>query len=1086
MKILKGKPKSGKTARFIDETARLLKSNNEPLVIVPGRFQKELFIKKLSAATGGFTGRPVFTLDEFIRATVENSAYRKSHPVNALSDFETFLIIRLIAEKRAPDFRYFMDIQNSPGIIRMLHSLILELRAAAILNRDVIHDEMGNPDKWHDIKLIYGEYERLLTEKGLYDYYLYTRTASEIIGNDTPAGYSALYFDGFFDFTAAQFGFVSSLIRTFENSGKPVQMAIPDTDYPVIGDTLKMFEKNFDVEYINIGEGNHPFSVLAERFLKFSKTPVDVDKIYEIDGYGKYREIELIACEIARLKAQGNLEYNDFAVVVRNPEEYDHLIDGIFTNFGIPFYYTKDKPLRTNPAIGYILHLFRCAVKGMDSVDLLSIANSGYTHNRDWKSLSGTEFLYHEYYQGTKDEWISYIDNKIGYYRGELENKDQPADDGDDLSADRLSEKLRRLTDFRDKFTRFVGLLFRFRSGDNVTFGEFNTWLFNLIAASGMERTIDDHDLKNSPEYWIVTKDYTAFQKLKKLLVSLQTALRVLESEKFSFDELYKLFTEIVKETRYRYEIFPGNCVKILTPYDLRETDFHTVFITGLNEGEFPGLAALSILNQNERIRLNERFRNMILPTEEKRTDLERFDFYIAVSRPTHNLYLCRNSFSEKGDYNLPSFFLNTIYRSVPQEAIVSIPPREPDQAFPPKLFDIVPTSEWLKIYDLRFFISTHHPFLGAELRGELRENLPFLRYADDMAAYAGRINRENEAFLSGVLPQDIRAMGILDDKPRLDTAIGTFQSEHGYSATMLETMGNCRYAFFMKYLLELKPETYPENTIRDDYKGIFLHEVLFHYVTSTINDDMNELPNYKMLDLAIGLALRSGKNGKSGGMVFDYEVEFYRKTLHDFVMFEKELRENYLPDKLEFRIENSELSIHGKKVRVQGKIDRIDKGDGANSYRIIDYKSGNVSKYSANYSQIPLRLFQLYLYAASYMKLIMKEDAIKELNYISILSFVDAKDGLVFSSAGESADFPSEWDKKQREIALLASLMENGNLSPFTVKSDFDADQEIPVFYQSKPEIHLAGFETKDKCGLCEFRDICRREPKREETFYR
>ena len=1086
MKILRGKPKSGKTARFIDEIAYLLKSNNEPLVIVPGRFQKELFIKKLSAATGGFTGRPVFTLEEFIRATIENSSFRKSHPVNTLSDFETFLIIRLIAEKRAPEFRYFMNIQDSPGIIRMLHSLILELRAAAILNRDVIHDEMSNPDKWHDIKLIYGEYERLLADKGLYDYYLYTRTASEIIGKETPAGYNALYFDGFFDFTAAQFGFVSSLIRTFENSGKPVQMAIPDTDYPVIGDTLKMFEKTFDVEYIEIDEGNHPFSILAERFLKFSKIPVDIDKIYEIDGYGKYREIELIASEIARLKALGNLEYNDFAVVVRNPEEYDHLIDGIFTNFGIPFYYTKDKPLRTNPAIGYILHLFRCAVKGMDSIDFLSIANSGYTHNHDWKSLSGSEFLYNEYYQGTKDEWISYIDNKIGYYRGELDKKDRHPDDEDDLSAVKLTDKLRRLTDFRDKFIRFVDLLFRFRSGDNVTFGEFNTWLFNLIAASGMERTIDDHDLKNSPEYWIVTKDYTAFQKLKKLLVSLQTALRVLESEKFSFDELYKLFTEIVKDTRYRYEIFPGNCVKILTPYDLRETDFHTVFITGLNEGEFPGLASLSILNQNERIRLNERFRDMILPTEEKRTDLERFDFYIAVSRPTHNLYLCRNSFSEKGDYNLPSFFLNTIYRSVQKETILSIPPREPDQAFPPKLFDIVPTSEWLKIYNLRFFISTHHPYLTTELREQLRVSLPFLRYADDMAAYAIGINAENQAFLSGGFSQDTRMLGILHDKSRLDTAIESFQRDHGYSATMLETMGNCRYAFFIKYLLELKPETYPENTIRDEYKGLFLHEVLFHYVTSTMKDDPGELPNYKMLDLAIGLALRSDKNSRSGGMVFDYEVEFYRKVLHDFVMSEKELRENYLPDKLEFRIENSEIDIHGKKVRVQGIIDRIDQADGASSYRIIDYKSGNVSRYSANYSRVPLRLFQLYLYAASFMKLIMKEDAVKELNYISILSFSDMKDGVVFPSSEESADFPSEWNKKQREIALLASLMENGNLSPFTVKSDFDADQEIPAFYQSQQDAPLTGLETKDKCGLCGFRDICRREPKREATFYR
>ncbi|OHD54613.1 MAG: hypothetical protein A2Y33_04390 [Spirochaetes bacterium GWF1_51_8] len=1082
MNILFGKPKSGKTSRIVKTVRKDIEARRQPLLLLPARYLKDSLTLRLAKEMGGFAGKTLFTFDEIVRAVVERSDFRKQGRIAVLSDFETFLLIRLIAQDISSEFKYFKNIHSYPGLIELLHGLIRELRAATLLHKEINPPEQENPAKWEDIRLLYAEYEKLLLSRNLFDEMLYIETAAKIVKEEGITDFDSLYIDGFYDFTAVQFLFIKALIDEFERANKPVTVALPDSEFPLIRDTFTLFHDSFHVETERLPDPENTFSLLAERILSFdnSRKPLELPSdrnVTLIDGFGKAREVELIALEIKRLAGTGNVEYNNIGVLVKNSGDYDHLIENCFRNFNIPFFNTKDKPLKSNPAVGYLLHLFRCAVKGIDSVDLISISNSGYTRSNVWRGLADSGSFLDEYFHGRRTEWENYIDGRIAFYRESAENLARKDLLDDELDIDTLER-------FRENYFSFLELLFRFDNNDRITFHDFNRWIADLIDASGMKKAVENQRSKNSSDYWIVSKDFTAFQKLKKILTGLRNAMKYMESDKIIFSDLFDLFSEIVSDTRYRYELFPEQCVKILTSYDLRETSFQTLFITGMNDGEFPGSLPVSILDQRERIKLNERARRILLPTEERRTGQERFDFYIAVSRPSDNLYLCRNSFDEKGEFHLPSLFINEIRRNI-SGRIISIPPVEGDEQFSLRLFDIVPSVEWIKIHDPAFFFATHYQMLSERFkndparRRELEKHLPGLANSLLMSSYMKKIDAEKAHSETGDIPPGARIQGILGGAEGFSDSIEEFKSHYPLSATLLENLGGCRYAFFLRYLIGVRKEDYPENKIKDVNKGLFLHDVMEKYLTATRLHEPGELPDSTELENAIGLAVDEFKRHRSHGLVFDFESEYYRTLLIHFCNAEKELRNEYTPEHFEFPLDKISLDLDGDKLVMKAQIDRIDKTAGGETYRIIDYKSGKVDQKAKDTKTIPLLGFQLYLYAAAFEAVFQGKDVIRELSYISMISPEKLTEGRVFPNDDETP-FPEIWELKKREIKLLMSLLEKGNLSPYTLPCDFEDDIEIPGFYVSKKN-NETPLESNDKCGHCDYVYICRRANKKQ-----
>lgn len=193
------------------------------------------------------------------------------------------------------------------------------------------------------------------------------------------------------------------------------------------------------------------------------------------------------------------------------------------------------------------------------------------------------------------------------------------------------------------------------------------------------------------------------------------------------------------------------------------------------------------------------------------------------------------------------------------------------------------------------------------------------------------------------------------------------------FSVSQLEAFNSNPYEHFIKY--GLKPREYNTYDISSLDVGNILHYYMKEYIenkyiklnnkeSNEIFDDIifNNVEDYKIEDHKNKFYLKQLKNNANQySKIIDKKLSL---TNVEKFMLEKEYRKKRTSD--EDVIDAIEVDIDGKKVLLEGKIDRIDEFiyNGKKYYRIIDYKTGgknfNIAKI---YAGIDMQLL-LYLNA--------------------------------------------------------------------------------------------------------------------------
>ena len=127
--LVLGPFRSGKTGYIIDILKKEINAKSNPLVLVPTRILRDEFSLTTAGAAGGYPGRIVYTLGEFVQSILSSSR----HNLRQISEFESYVIIRMIIERNKNKFVYFRDIGIYSGVIRLIYSVIMELRAGSTL-----------------------------------------------------------------------------------------------------------------------------------------------------------------------------------------------------------------------------------------------------------------------------------------------------------------------------------------------------------------------------------------------------------------------------------------------------------------------------------------------------------------------------------------------------------------------------------------------------------------------------------------------------------------------------------------------------------------------------------------------------------------------------------------------------------------------------------------------------------------------------------------------------------------------------------------------------------------------------------------
>ena len=287
---------------------------------------------------------------------------------------------------------------------------------------------------------------------------------------------------------------------------------------------------------------------------------------------------------------------------------------------------------------------------------------------------------------------------------------------------------------------------------------------------------------------------------------------------------------------------------------------------------------------------------------------------------------------------------------------------------------------------------------------------------------------------------------------------------EQTFSASKLEMLAACPYAYFLREILKLKPiETvdFDANKWLDaKTRGSLLHKI-FELFLKKLKED-GEKPNYlKHLELIKKIAQHAieeerQRSAPPNERVYQNEVNDILHCCDIFLKEEEVFYTEHEPVAFEysFGINGEKPAVltlaNGDNALVAGKIDRVDLNQ-AGKKHIIDYKTGSTYGYKERNAFNGGRQLQHVIYAlAIEQHLQLEAGTVTESSYY----FPSAKGN------GERVVFKQTSTLREDGIHILTKLIE------IIKQGDFSMTDDI------------------NDCRYCSYKTVCRRDSYQTETF--
>lgn len=387
LRIVYGRAGAGKTRFVQEEIVDELKrqADGEPIfLIVPD--QMSFSTEYQLAADYGMNG--------MIRAqavTFKRLAWRVLQEVGGISrkEVDTFgyrMLIRSLLEDHRDDFQLFRRAAGKRGFTDQIEQLVKEFARYCV---DCIElgsirsslTEAGAPrtllDKAEDLELILTEIENRLG-KVFVDSEGHLALLSEKIPYSDLVKSATIYIDGFVTFTAREYEILFELMK----HAKSVTIALPMDEQTDPNDEQALFYQSANTarrlteqattEGIEI---DHPVHLdLSRRFnnpeLQHIEQHFDDFPTPTIQGSGhvtlveasnRRAEMHAVARAI-RDQVRNGFRYNEIAILYRQPEIYDELINTIFPQYEIPYFISQKKSMLHHPLIEFSRSILEAVV----------------------------------------------------------------------------------------------------------------------------------------------------------------------------------------------------------------------------------------------------------------------------------------------------------------------------------------------------------------------------------------------------------------------------------------------------------------------------------------------------------------------------------------------------------------------------------------------------------------------------------------------------------------------------------------------------------------------------------------------------
>jgi len=976
--LLHGPAASGKTAAaletyrsFTDEAGRsgcLLLVPNAPTAarlrrVLVGTAPRGLLVAPGVLTFAALAGR-------ILAAASESETPRPTAVPRAISALERNLLLgRIVDELHAAGRLSALGaVADTPGLVRTLDAAIAELKRAAIDPRrlaDVISAKSG---KSHDLLEVYRCYQDELGRSNRWDvegqmWLARDRLSAARAAGGRPPGLDdvrAIVVDGFTDFTPTQLEILTLLSGNLER----LVIALCWGDDPRqrmwhwAGRTRRNIHSAFGAGLTEIDTRRRrdlapqDLGRLWRKVFDFDAPACEASGgLHVIAAAGIDAEVAAVARRVKRLLLDGS-PAGSIAVTARSMDVYRPAIERIFAEHDIPLS-PAPVALTDSPIVRFLLDAASLAPT-FDSRHVLRVIKNSYFRPQalgqfDESVTATAEMLIRE---GNVLQGRAAYADAAARVAARIARRDE---DAEPVYLGPIEATPETLTDAADMLDELFDLC-------QADAGGASGALARLIDALQLHQGACDHD-----EPRLIARDLRALSAMSGALSAVH--------EPTTLQRLGTALACVACPPRR-----PESLVDCPDVLDARALRYDHVFCLGMTEGQFPlRLGEGALIGEADRQAWAEG--GVVL---DSRTDLaarEMFLFYLTASRADKTLTLAYQEADTAGSAAAPSSFLLSLVAPLGGLEAVRVERIGPGQP--------VPASDQL---------ATGRDALNAALAGLFHRDLcespaPLAWAADRAAEKVARAAAGLWARHRRWKPDTCDQFdGRLSDRRLLDVLADRYPDRVVFSATRLNTYGQCPWQYFATYVLKLAPLGEPQRRLEPTARGLFVHNVLQRLMTDLRGSlggpvrlaEIGEGDLSSALDRA--MAAESADVESACPPPYPVLWKIQRAQLRrDIEQYLGACRE---PDELQAESLHFELGfgIEGRgdepastlepvslpvglpeigAVRMRGRIDRVDRVryEGREGLLVVDYKTGWLPKQA---DIIAGRSLQLPIYAAA------------------------------------------------------------------------------------------------------------------------
>lgn len=809
---------------------------------------------------------------------------------------------------------YGSELEEADKFVPALTSLISEFKSYNITpqmlseaSEEALTDNKKLSDKLSDLSLIFSAYTALIKQKWTDPSDDLTRLDKLLKTTDMFGGYN-VYLDSFKGFTPQQLNAIRAIFDQADNTVVSLCMREDPNSFAFesVKDTLAILKKlSRTTPTVTVLDkkftANEEMSFIEKNLWNYKDNAVfegKTDRIRTVKCDNAYDEAEFTASDILEKIRQGS-RYRDFAVIARDIERYNGIIDAVFSKYGIPCRVFDRIDLMQKPLFKLIVSALNIKSGSWSSDDMMVYLKSGLT------DITPDECNKLENYITTWNIRGSQWKNDSGWFMNPDGYTDRLTESGEKL----LSE----VNELRVRVVRPLEKLHEYLDGNN-TVEEICRALYSFVLELGVDKRIAESADDDKIRLWNCFCD------------ALDTMADTIPSRKADVRLFTGLLTAVVSQSSIGTLPSTIDEITVGSANLIRADKIKHVYILGANENIFPAaIKPHSFFNDAEKVYL-ETCGIGLSPTTDKNSYEELYYFYSSVTMASQSVTVtCARSDSDG----------STLRPSIAFERIKAIMPNS--NTLDTKELGVIPriTSE-KQAFEYLYA-------LEGSVEGEALK-----RAYKDSKEYLSQINTERQPLVSN------------EEQLDTETARTIFKDDVYLTQSRLDRYVLCRFSYYCSYVLKLKENKKAQ--FRPADTGNLIHRVLEKFFASVnadgktpeISDVELESKVNEILDDYLGAIFGNDKNSALTSRALQLFVRL-KRTLRILIrnLLDEFSQSEFVPSFFEMPIDKSgkdgtvaplEIPLpDGTNAYIFGTADRVDtyrRGDDV-YVRVVDYKTG-------------------------------------------------------------------------------------------------------------------------------------------------